>query len=151
MTLPLIDIRREEVDAPTAATWEALVERSPDGGSNRAGPLFARLLGCDSVEVSGEPGATGSTVPGFRVTRSQPPRELSLAGKHRFSEYTLDFRIDDHGDGGSVLSAITHAAFPGLKGQLYKTAVIRSRAHVLATKRMLRSIARRTERARLKR
>ena len=83
------------------------------------------------------------------MARSDPPLELALEGGHRFSDYRLDFQVEDLGDSRSLLRATTHAAFPGLKGELYKTAVIRSRAHVLATRSILHAVARRAERATL--
>jgi hypothetical protein len=145
VALPLIDEHELDVDAPPAAVWEALTRWTsrPSSGASR----FAGLLGCEQTQVGGDPGAAGSTFPGFEVARSQPPRELALRGSHRFSDYTLDFEVGESGDGRSSLRAITHASFPGLKGQLYKTAVIRSRAHVLMTKRLIQSVARRAERA----
>jgi hypothetical protein len=149
--LPRIDAHAVEVEAPPADTWNALTSWMARGGSNSRTTRFARVLGCEQVEASGRPGETGSTFPGFRVARADPPRELALEGGHRFSDYTLDFRIEDRGNGRSSLRATTHAAFPGLKGQLYKSAVIRSRAHVLVTKRLLKSMAKRAERARLDR
>jgi hypothetical protein len=147
--LPRIDEHSTEVGAPPEATWRALLAQVPGTFADRGSARFARLLGCDPIDVSGAPGEPGSTFPGFRVARSDPPREMGLEGGHRFSDYTLDFRVEDLGDDRSRLRAITHAAFPGVKGQLYKTAVIRSRAHVLATKRLLQSVARRAERERL--
>lgn len=145
MALPRIDAHTTEVDAPAAVTWQALADWISHGSSDPRRTRFARLLGCDPIEVSGDPGRAGSTFPGFRVARSHPPRELALEGGHRFSDYRLDFQVEDLGNGRSLLSATTHAAFPGLKGQLYKTAVIRSHAHVLVTKRLLQSVARRAE------
>jgi hypothetical protein len=149
--LPQIDAHTTEVDAPAAVTWRALTDWISRGSSDPRRTRFARMLGCDPVEVSGDPGHTGSTFPGFRVARSDPPQELALEGGHRFSDYTLDFHIEDLGNGRSLLRATTHAAFPGLKGQLYKTAVIRSRAHVLVTKRLLQTVAARAESATLDR
>ena len=145
MDLPLIDEHEIDVAAEPAATWEALTHWAsrPSSGASR----FAGLLGCEQTQVGGDPGAAGSTFPGFEVARSQPPRELALRGSHRFSDYTLDFEVRDSANGGSSLRAITHASFPGLRGQLYKTAVIRSRAHVFFTKRIIRSVAQRAERA----
>jgi hypothetical protein len=147
--LPRIDAHTVEVDAPPSAIWEALIAWISRGSSSQSRTRFARLLGCDPLEVSGDPGQTGSTFPGFRVARSDPPRALALEGGHRFSDYTLDFQVEDDGDGRSLLRATTHAAFPGVKGQLYKTAVIRSRAHVLATKSILQAVARRAESGKL--
>jgi hypothetical protein len=143
--LPRIDEHAIEVDAPSDAIWRALIARDP-GTSDARAERFARILGCDPAAVSGEPGEPGSTVPGFQVAHSDPPRKLALAGSHRFSDYTLEFSVEDLGAGRSRLRAITHAAFPGLKGEIYKTLVIRSRAHVLVTKRLLQSVARRAER-----
>jgi len=58
----------------------------------------------------------------------------------------LTFLIEEVGPDRSRLRAITHAAFPGLRGTIYKTMVIRSRGHVVATNRMLAAIAARAER-----
>lgn len=149
MELPAIDTHAVEVLAPPSSVWEALTQWTSGGGSGRNTARFARLLGCEYVEVAGTPGRTGSTFPGFRVAHAEPPRMLALEGGHHFSDYTLDFEITDRGDGHSTLTATTHAGFPGLSGQLYKTLVIRNRVHVLATKRLLRSVARRAEDARL--
>jgi hypothetical protein len=149
MDLPRIDEHVVEVEAPPSATWRALVQRVPGAFSDRASTRFARLLGCDPLDADGEPGEPGSTFPGFRVAGAEPPHELMLEGGHRFSDYTLDFHIEDLGNDRSRLSATTHAAFPGLKGQLYKTAVIRTRAHVLLTKRLLHAVAARAERGKL--
>jgi hypothetical protein len=147
--LPRIDAHTVEVDAPPLATWEALTDWISRGSSDPRRTRFARMLQCQPLEVSGSPGQSGSTFPGFRVARANPPRELALEGAHRFSDYALDFEIEDLGSGRSLLSATTHAAFPGLRGELYKTAVIRSRVHVLATRRLLQSVAQRAQRARL--
>jgi Protein of unknown function (DUF2867) len=147
--LPRIDAHAVEVEAPPEAIWEALAEWTARGSTGSRRSRFARLLGCEQVEVSGSPAQPGSTFPGFRVARSDPPLELALEGGHRFSDYRLDFQVEDLGEGRSLLRATTHAAFPGLKGELYKTAVIRSRAHVLATRSILHAVARRAERATL--
>jgi hypothetical protein len=146
VNLPRIDAHTVEVKAPPPATWGALTEWISRGSSDPGRERFARILGCEPLQARGEPGAVGSTFPGFRVARSEPPRLLGLEGGHRFSDYTLDLGIEDRGDGRSLLTATTHAAFPGLRGQLYKTAVIRSRAHVVVTKRLLQALARRAER-----
>jgi hypothetical protein len=147
--LPRIDAHTTEVDAPATVTWQALIEWISRSSSSQRTILFARTLGCEPLQVSGHPGEHGSTFPGFRVTRSDPPHRLALEGGHRFSDYTLDFDIEERGNGRSLLSATTHAAFPGLFGQLYKTAVIRSRAHVLVTRRLLQAVAQRAERGKL--
>jgi hypothetical protein len=148
MELPRIDSRSVEVDAPPAIAWRALIDWMAGSSQVQLRTRFARLLGCEPLQTTGEPGAQGSTIPGFRVARSVPPHELALEGGHRFSDYSLRFDIEPRG-GRSLCTATTHAAFPGLSGQLYKTAVIRSRAHHLLTKRLLDELARRAEDAKL--
>ncbi len=151
MALPYIDAHSVEVEAAPSAVWEALTGWLGRGGGLPANAQFVRLLGCDQVSANGNPGEQGSTVPGFRVAGAHPPLELALEGGHRFSDYQLDFQIEALVGGRSMLSATTHAAFPGLKGELYKSAVIRSRAHVVVTRRMLHAVARRAENATLNR
>ncbi len=144
--LPFIDEHATDVKAPAAATWEALI--APSTGSGRLPTAVAQALGCEQTRVAGIPGTVGSTVPGFRVVRAQPPRELALEGRHRFSRYGLTFRVDEVAGARSRLRAETRAAFPGLYGRLYRAAVIGTRGHVLATTRILRAVARRAERER---
>jgi hypothetical protein len=93
------------------------------------------------------PFAAGSAFPGFHVEVAEPGRELALAGCHRFSDYALTFRFDALDGEETRLRAETRAAFPGFKGSVYRTLVIGTRGHVLATNRMLSAIKRRAERA----
>ncbi len=145
--LPHIDEHSALVDADAQATWEALlrvVERSVSAGPV---PQLARLLGCAPAEAGGpRPLDVGSTGPGFRVDRMAERRELALAGSHRFSRYSLILRLDDLGPDATRLRAESRAAFPGLRGQAYKTLVIRTRGHVLATRRLLGAVRRSAER-----
>ena len=76
---------------------------------------------------------------GFEVTEEQRPHLLSLAGRHRFSDYVLDLRVAPDGDGSRV-TAVTYADFPGARGRAYRTAVIGSRGHVVAVRRILAAI-----------
>lgn len=134
--LPFIDEHRQPIDAPAERVWATLlaVLRRQMG----AGERFARLLGCDPCERSGElTGRVGETVPGFRVAEAEPRRRLALRGRHRFADYSLTFVLDD-----GHLAAETHAAFPGLLGWLYRAAVIGSGGHRLVTRRLLRAVAR---------
>jgi hypothetical protein len=80
--------------------------------------------------------------------RRAQPGHVALAGRHRFARYSLTFELDDAGGGITRLRALTHAAFPGVRGQIYKTLVIRSRGHVLATRLILRRVARSAAHAR---
>jgi hypothetical protein len=107
----------------------------------------ARLLGCADVDSTGpRPLATGSTVPGFHVGPADRPRELALVGSHRFSSYALIFRLDRLDADHTLLRAETRADFPHLKGSIYRALVIRTRGHVLVTRRLLKAAKQRAER-----
>ncbi len=86
----------------------------------------------------------GAQVPGFLVATSVPGRRLRLEGRHRFSEYALDFKLAAK-HGGTQLSATTHAAFPGTLGMLYRRLIIGTRGHMLVVRRLLQSVRRRAE------
>jgi hypothetical protein len=145
--LPYVDKLMVDVGAEREATWAALlrvVERSFASARGR-GP--ARLLACEDTEPSGpRPLAQGSAFPGFHVETAEPGSRLVLAGRHRFSTYLLTFRLEDAGPGGTKLTAETRAAFPGLKGSIYRALVIGTRMHVLVTRRLLSAAKRRAER-----
>ena len=100
----------------------------------------------DLVAMGSESRLTGllATDPpaGFAVAAEQAPHLLSLAGRHRFSDYVLDLRVTAHGSpaGGSRVTAVTYADFPGPRGRAYRAAVIGSRGHVVAVRRILAAI-----------
>jgi hypothetical protein len=146
--LPWVDEHGVEIKAPPAVVWPALlrtVERMSAGG---AAPRYARAVGCADTEPGGpRPLEVGSTVPGFHVAALTPGRTLVLAGSHHFSDYALVFRLEPLGGVRTRLVAETRADFPGAKGRAYRALVIRSRMHVLVTRRLLRSVARRAESA----
>jgi hypothetical protein len=134
--LPYIDEHSQRVNASADAVWAALskVLRRSMGGS----AAIARILGCDPAQGTAEfAGRLGETVPGFRVVEAEPGRRLALRGRHRFSNYALTFVLD-----GDRLRAQTYAAFPGVLGRLYRAAVIGSGGHRIATRRLLRQVAR---------
>jgi hypothetical protein len=96
------------------------------------------VLGCDPSR--GTPdfgGRVGESLPGFRVVEAEPGRRLALYGRHRFAEYMLTFVFD-----GGELHAQTHAVFPGVRGRLYRAAVIGSGGHSIIARRLLRLVAR---------
>lgn len=83
---------------------------------------------------------------GFAVVTDHRPRVVGLAGRHRFSRYLLELRVDPGPGGsaaGSVVTAVTYADFSGVRGQVYRTLVVRSGAHRVVTRAMLRRLARR--------
>jgi Protein of unknown function (DUF2867) len=136
--LPYIDEYDMAIGAPRERVWESLI--AVVRAQLRGGTTIARLLGCDPSAGSGRfDGAVGEALPGFRVVESEPGRQLALRGRHRFSRYQLTFLIEDDGR----LRAQTHAVFPGLRGRLYRAAVIGTRGHRLVTRRLLRQVAER--------
>ena len=143
---PRVDEPTVSVAADVATTWAALTDvlgRS-FGGATRA--RFAALLGCEHVRPNeiAFPN-TGAVVPGFVVRTSDEPETLDLAGRHRFSDYSLTFRMSESA-GVTELRAETRASFPGVTGRLYRAAVIGSGAHRRLMASMLASIKARAER-----
>jgi hypothetical protein len=126
--------------------WDALIATMARPKHIRRRERLAHALGCVITERKGEPGAIGSKIPGFIVTRSIEPAVLALMGEHRYSRYALIFYATDTAAGPVRLSAETRAQFPGVRGQIYKTLVIRSGGHAIATKSLLRRVRRRAER-----
>jgi len=146
--LPHIDEHVVDIASDPEAVWEALL-RSVDGSfSSATTTRAARLLGCADVERSGpRPLARTSTFPGFHVENADRPHELAVAGSHRFSDYALIFRLEPLSADRTRLKAETRAVFPGLKGDVYRTLVIGTGAHVLMTRRLLGAVRRRVERS----
>lgn len=135
--LPFIDEHSLRIDAPAEVVWAALLKVLRGMGTSSR---FARILRCDPAQgTAAFAGRPGDAVPGFRVAESEPGRRLALRGRHRFARYALTFVLD-----GGRLCAQTHAEFPGLRGRLYRAAVIGSGGHRLITRRILRQVARAT-------
>ena len=127
--------------------WAALPEALSEACGRRWARCFARFLECREQGSEREFEATPEeTLAGFRVASADPPRRLALEGRHRFSRYGLTFEIEPAREGSRV-RAVTHAEFPGLRGRLYRAAVVGSGGHRIITRRLLKSIARRAERA----
>lgn len=144
--LPLLDEHAIHTPADPIRVWEAIpegIEAVFDRPRSRA---IAGLLGCrDRNATRPFAAVAGATVPGFRAVRVRSPHEIALEGSHRFASYALTFAVEPD-DGGATLRAVTHASFPGLRGALYRAAVIGSGGHRIFTRRILKSIARRAER-----
>lgn len=137
--LPFIDEHAIPVAAPADTVWRhipAAVGR-PGWGSR----LAASLLAAVPRRANGDPLTQGAALPGFSVRDAVPGERLVLAGRHRFSDYALIFMLADE-LGRTRLSARTHARFPGIRGQVYRSLVIRSGAHRMLVRRMLRGIRR---------
>jgi hypothetical protein len=54
----------------------------------------------------------------------------------------LTFALTDGAEGTTHLRARTYALFPGVRGQVYRALVIGTRAHLVATSQILRSVRR---------
>jgi hypothetical protein len=135
-SLPFVDEHAVSIDAPRDRVWSSLVGTL--GRTLGGNATFARLLGCEPARSSDRfDGSIGQTLPGFRVVDAEPGHRLVLEGRHRFSHYRLTLVLAD-----DRLSARTDAAFPGVRGRLYRAAVIGTRAHALIARRLLRQISR---------
>jgi len=146
-SLPYVDEHATTIVATPNAVWNALVAVTWGSTSGPMSTRVASALGCVPIERSGKAGEIGSTVPGFVVTRAVCPAVLALMGEHRFSCYALIFTATDTPTGLVELRATTRAKFPSAAGSVYRTLVIGSRGHVLATRSILRAVRRRAERA----
>lgn len=133
--LPYVDEHSIEVRAPRDRVWRALDDyvHTSVGVPDRH-PL-GLLLGTRPRS-------------GFAVAATVPGEQVTLEGRHRFSIYRLVFDVRGGSTPGTTtLRATTHAAFPGPHGRVYRVLVISSRAHVVATTRMLRTVGHRAETA----
>jgi hypothetical protein len=144
--LPLVDEHSITIEAGADDVWRALLE-TLDGAFSRVGAAsYARLVGCTDATASGpRPLAEGATVPGFGVAAAVPGQELALDGRHRFSAYSLTFRLVRHGPTSTTVRAETRAAFPGVPGRIYRLLVVGTRGHVFAVRRLLAGVRRRSD------
>jgi hypothetical protein len=124
--LPFVDEHRTRIAQPRPKVWSAL-DRYAARSLRLPRPLD-RVLGTDPPE-------------GFERGTVLPPERLDLVGRHRFSTYLLRFELEDD-DGATVLRALTYAAFPGVRGRVYRTLVIGSRGHAWSVRRMLGAVER---------
>jgi hypothetical protein len=145
--LPPIDEHAIEVDAPAEATWDALFPILESSFNSKAARRYASRIDARVTTAEGDLHHPGGTLPGFTVIRAIEPVMLALAGRHRYSQYAVVFRIDLLPGQRSQVRIETRAEFHGRKGRLYRAGVIGTRGHVLFVNRMLRAIKRRAERS----
>ncbi len=129
--LPYVDQHALAIDAPRGVVWAALERYVAESIGAGNLPLLGRLLG---TEPRG----------GFAVIERAHAQRIVLGGRHRFARYRLIFELDAAPGGGTVLRALTYAAFPGVRGSIYRALVIGTRMHVLATRGMLHAVRRRS-------
>jgi hypothetical protein len=144
--LPFIDEHSTEVEAVREHAWGALREVLGRAFGDPRRERLARLLGASETRSRGDPATPGSTIAGFRVARADAPVKLVLEGEHRFSRYALIFHLDPLPGSRCRLRAETRAEFPGLRGRVYRIAVIGSRGHLLVVRRLLNAVRARAER-----
>jgi hypothetical protein len=127
--LPFIDEHAVSIPRSREVVWTALQRYVVTSLFVPDGSPMAAILGT-------EPRA------GFRISESTAAERLTLVGRHRFSRYRLAFELGQAHDGDTELRARTYAVFPGVTGRVYRTLVIGTRFHVIATGRILRSVRR---------
>jgi hypothetical protein len=131
---PFVDEHTVVINAPACAVWDVLVR--PPARRRRIGAgVLARVLRLSDRDADR---------PGFAVTESDPPRRLLFTGRHRFSDYALEWTLRAQGE-GTVLTARTYAAFPGWRGRTYRRLVIGSGGHRIAMRRWLTAVRRGSE------
>ena len=128
--LPFVDEHSVLVTASPDRTWAALTSYVDKRLATGHSSWLTRLLGT-------------SPASGFAVASRVEGEQVDLAGRHRFSRYRLVFTLS--GAGPTTVTATTYAAFPGPHGRAYRLLVIGSRAHVVATRRMLDTVRRQAE------
>jgi hypothetical protein len=143
--LPPIDEHAIEVDAPAEATWDALfpvLEKTLDHPRARR---YAVRVDAAVTVAHGDLHHPGGMLPGFTVIRAIEPVMLALAGRHRYAQYAMVFRIDLLPGQRSQVRLESRAQFLGRKGRIYRVGVIGTRGHVLFVNRMLRAVRRGAE------
>lgn len=146
--LPHVDEHSVTVSAAPSAAWHAMLRVVERSFSSSPTAMAARALACRDVGTRGpRPLSAGSAFPGFHVVTADAPRELGLAGRHRFSDYALIFRLDELADGHVRLRAESRAEFPGVLGRIYRALVIGTGGHMLAVRRLLATAKQYAERA----
>jgi hypothetical protein len=146
--LPLLDEHRTTVAAPAAVVWSAALATFRRSFESPLGRTTARLVGCHPARSAGwDDPAVGTSIPGFAISEFDPPHRLVLAGRHRFSRYAIVLTVEPLEQGCRVRLE-SRAAFPGPAGAAYRAAVIGTRGHRVAVRRLLRDVRRRAEQVR---
>jgi hypothetical protein len=131
-TLPLIDVRSVEVGASSVRSWRAVIDVMSRSANGPGARVFAVGISSADRGAMGKPDDVGSSFPGFHVVRSEPPFLWGLEGGHRFSTYSLEFRVDSIGPWSSAIHAESRARFHGLTGTVYRATVIGTGGHAFA-------------------
>jgi hypothetical protein len=148
-SLPYLDEHATVIAAPADVVWRVLGETFERSFSHLGASGYVRLVGAaDRLAPGPRPLAPGSTLPGFHVVDAVVGRRLALEGRHRFSTYSLTFRLEPIDAGRTRLRAESRAVFPGLAGGIYRALVVGTGGHVIGMRRLLSTISRRCDRNR---
>jgi len=143
--LPPIDEHAIEIDAPAELAWGALFPMLEGTLDHPRARRYARRIDAAVTTAHGDLGHPGGMLPGFTVIRAIEPVMLALAGRHRYAQYAMVFRIDLLPGQRSRVRLESRAQFLGRRGRLYRAGVVGTRGHVLFVNRMLRTVKRRAE------
>lgn len=143
--LPVVDRHGFRTTAEPEQVWAALAPTLMASLGKRHARTYARLVGCRDRRLS-RPFLMqgGDTLVGFRVAAARAPEELVLEGEHRFARYALVFRIGGR-EGITSVSAETRAAFPEVRGFVYRLLVVGSGIHAQVVRQILKGLRRRAE------
>lgn len=133
MSLPLLDKHSATLPAGQSAVWE-VVRRYARGLAEADRLVLGPVLG------------TGPRS-GFELAEVVDGERLALAGRHRFARYRLVFELRAEANSATTVAVLSFATFPGARGRLYRRLVTGTGGHVLAVRRMLRTIRREVARA----
>jgi hypothetical protein len=128
VALPLLDEHSATFDAAPPVVWHA-VRRYAGGLARTEHPVLGRLLGTRPRS-------------GFELAEEVEQRRVVLAGRHRFARYRLIFELAEEAGASTTVSIRSLAAFPGVRGRVYRTLLVMTRGHVVAVRRMLHTIRR---------
>ncbi len=128
MSLPLLDQHSATLQASQSAVWQA-VRRYGCGLAQSDHVVLGWILGTEPRS-------------GFELAEGIEGERLELTGQHRFARYRLVFELDAEASNATRLSIVSFAAFTGTRGRLYRGLLLGTRGHVLAVRRMLRTIRR---------
>jgi hypothetical protein len=117
--LPYIDEHAIAIDANRADTWSALLN------------VMCR-----------DPHDPSSVPIGFVLDEARPPVRFALKGRHLFAVYRWVFELDElDATARTRLRAATWAAFPGVRGKIYRALVIGTGGHRIVVRRTLKRVA----------
>jgi hypothetical protein len=129
-SLPLLDEHSAILRGSPSAAWQAVRQYALSLAQSDH-VVLGRLLGTDPPS-------------GFDVAEEITGERMALAGRHRFARYRLVFELEERPGNATKLSVLSFAAFPGVRGRLYRALLMGTGGHVIAVRHMLRTIERRT-------